>query len=44
VATVLADALWDEADLAFLEVAVAKPSPPVAIPIATARVDVVRTS
>jgi dihydroneopterin aldolase len=43
-ATVLADALWSEADLAFLEVAVAKPSPPVAIPIAAARVEVVRTS
>ena len=43
-ATVLADALWAEADLAFLEVAVAKPSPPVAIPIAAARVEVVRTS
>jgi 7,8-dihydroneopterin aldolase/epimerase/oxygenase len=42
-ATVLADALWDEADLVFLEVAVAKPSPPVAIPIAAARVEVVRT-
>ena len=43
-ATALADALWDEAELAFLEVAVTKPSPPVSIPIAAARVEVVRTA
>ncbi|MFA4964439.1 MAG: dihydroneopterin aldolase [Thermoleophilia bacterium] len=43
-ATVIADALWAHFDLAFLEVAVSKPSPPVAIPIAAARVEVVRTA
>ncbi len=43
-ATVIADALWDEHELVFLEVAVAKPAPPVAIPIAVARVAVVRSA
>jgi 7,8-dihydroneopterin aldolase/epimerase/oxygenase len=43
-AEVIADALWGPLDLAFLEVAVAKPAPPVAIPITAARVEVVRTS
>ena len=42
-AEVIADALWDPLDLASLEVAVTKPAPPVAIPIAAARVEVVRT-
>lgn len=42
-ATVLADTLWDEFELAALSVAVAKPAPPVAIPIAAARVEVART-
>jgi len=41
-ATVIADTLWSEHDLVFLEVAVAKPAPPVAIPITAARVAVVR--
>ena len=43
-ATVIADALWDALDLVFLEVAVTKPAPPVAIPVAAARVEVVRTA
>jgi dihydroneopterin aldolase len=43
-ATVIADSLWDELDLAFLEVAVTKPAPPVAIPVRAARVEVVRTA
>ena len=43
-ATVIADALWAHFDIALLEVAVSKPSPPVAIPIAAARVEVVRTA
>ncbi|MEZ5125195.1 MAG: dihydroneopterin aldolase [Thermoleophilia bacterium] len=43
-ASVLADALWDELDLAFLEVAVTKPAPPVAIPVRAARVEVVRSA
>ena len=43
-AEVIADALWDPLDLAFLEVTVAKPAPPVAVPIAAARVKVVRTA
>jgi len=41
---VIADALWDPLDLASLEVAVTKPAPPVAIPIAAARVKLVRTA
>ena len=41
-AEVIADALWDPLDLAFLEVAVTKPAPPVAIPIVAARVELVR--
>ena len=43
-AEVIADALWDPLDLAFLEVAVTKLAPPVAIPIAAARVELVRTA
>jgi dihydroneopterin aldolase len=43
-ASVIADTLWDELDLVFLEVAVTKPSPPVAIPVRAARVEVVRTT
>lgn len=43
-AEVIADALWEPLDLVFLEVAVTKPAPPVAIPIAAARVEVVRTA
>lgn len=43
-ATVIADALWAGLELAFLEVAVSKPAPPVSIPIAAARVEVVRTT
>jgi 7,8-dihydroneopterin aldolase/epimerase/oxygenase len=43
-ATVIVDTLWNEFDLAFLEVAVAKPAPPVVIPIAAARVQVVRSA
>jgi dihydroneopterin aldolase len=42
-ATVIADALWDGHDLTFLRIAVAKPAPPVAIPVAAARVEVVRS-
>jgi len=36
--------VWGPLDLVFLEVAVTKPAPPVAIPIAAARVAVVRTA
>ena len=43
-ADVIAEAVWAPLDLAFLEVAVTKPAPPVAIPIAAARVEVVRTA
>lgn len=43
-ASVIADALWEDLDLAFLEVAVTKPAPPVAIPVRSARVEVVRTA
>jgi dihydroneopterin aldolase len=43
-AEVIADALWEPLDLVFLEVAVTKPAPPVAIPITAARVEVVRTA
>jgi len=43
-AEVIAVAIWDPLDLVFLEVAVTKPAPPVAIPIAAARVEVVRTA
>ena len=43
-ATVIADGIWDEFAPDLLEVAVTKPSPPVAIPVAAARVEVVRTS
>jgi dihydroneopterin aldolase len=43
-AEVIADALWGQLDLALLEVSVRKPAPPVAIPIAAARVEVVRTA
>jgi dihydroneopterin aldolase len=42
-ATVIADALWDLADLSRLEVAVAKAAPPVSVPVGAARVEVVRT-
>ncbi len=43
-ASVISDTLWGELDLAFLEVAVTKPAPPVAIPVRAARVEVVRTA
>jgi dihydroneopterin aldolase len=43
-AEVISDAIWEPLDLAFLEIAVTKPAPPVAIPIAAARVEVVRTA
>lgn len=43
-ASVIADALWDDSGLSFLEVAVTKPAPPVAIPVQAARVEVVRTA
>jgi 7,8-dihydroneopterin aldolase/epimerase/oxygenase len=41
-ATVIADALWDEADLLRVEVGVAKLVPPVSIPVDAARVEVAR--
>lgn len=41
-ATVIADEIWEAFSPDLLEVAVTKPSPPVAIPIAAARVEVVR--
>lgn len=41
-ATVIADALWGEFELAALSVAVAKTAPPVVIPVAAARVEVER--
>jgi len=41
-ATVIADALWDEADLLRVEVGVAKLAPPVSIPVDAARVEVAR--
>jgi dihydroneopterin aldolase len=41
-ATVIADALWGEADLVRVEVGVAKLAPPVSIPVDSARVEVVR--
>lgn len=43
-ASVIADTIWDEFDLSLLEVGVAKPGPPVAIPVRAARVEVVRTA
>lgn len=43
-ATVIADALWEESELRFLEVAVAKLAPPTAIPVTASRVRVVRTA
>ncbi len=43
-ATVIADALWDEFDLVALQVGLTKPAPPVAIPVGAARVEVVRTA
>jgi dihydroneopterin aldolase len=43
-ATVIADVLWGEFSLVFLEVVVTKPSPPVAVPVRSARVEVVRTA
>jgi 7,8-dihydroneopterin aldolase/epimerase/oxygenase len=43
-ATVILDALWHEFPLAAAEVAVAKVAPPVAIPVALARVTVTRSS
>jgi 7,8-dihydroneopterin aldolase/epimerase/oxygenase len=42
-ATVLADALWDLAELSRVEVGVAKVAPPVSVPVGAARVEVVRT-
>ncbi len=41
-ATVIVDAIWEEFSPALLEVAVTKPMPPVSIPVAAARVEVVR--
>jgi dihydroneopterin aldolase len=41
-ATVVADRVWDAFPLASLEVAVAKPAPPVAVPVDAARVEVAR--
>jgi 7,8-dihydroneopterin aldolase/epimerase/oxygenase len=43
-ATVILDTLWHEFKLDAAEVAVTKPSPPVAIPVALARVTVTRAS
>ena len=43
-ATVIADAIWDDFAPRLLEVAVTKPQPPVAIPVTAARVEVVRAS
>ncbi len=43
-ATVLCDGLWDKFDPVLVEVAVSKVAPPVALPIHTARVEVVRTA
>ena len=43
-ATVIVDTMWDRYRLQALEVAVTKPSPPVAIPVALARVTVARGS
>lgn len=42
-ATVIADALWDLAELTRVEVGVAKVAPPVSVPVGAARVEVVRT-
>ena len=41
-ATVIADARWDLAELARVEVGVAKVAPPVSVPVDAARVEVVR--
>ena len=41
--TVISDAIWDEFDLRFLEVSVAKIAPPTCIPAKAARVEIVRT-
>ncbi len=41
-ATVIADALWDLAELSRVEVGVAKVAPPVSVPVGAARVEVVR--
>jgi dihydroneopterin aldolase len=43
-ATVIADELWEAHELVTLTVAVAKVAPPVAIPVAAARVEVSRTA
>jgi 7,8-dihydroneopterin aldolase/epimerase/oxygenase len=43
-AEVLADALWGPLELERLDVSVAKPAPPVAIPISAARVRLVRSA
>jgi dihydroneopterin aldolase len=43
-ATVLVDTMWDRFRVQALEVAVTKPSPPVAIPVGLARVTVTRAS
>ena len=42
-ATVIADALWDLAELSRVEVGAAKVAPPVSIAVGAARVEVVRT-
>jgi dihydroneopterin aldolase len=42
IATVIADALWDLAELSRVEVGVAKIAPPVSVPVGAARVEVVR--
>ena len=41
-ASVIADALWDLAELSRVEVGVAKVAPPVSVPVGAARVEVVR--
>ena len=41
-ATVITDRLWEAFPLAGLKVAVAKPAPPVAVPVDAARVEVTR--
>jgi dihydroneopterin aldolase len=41
--TVICDAIWEQFDLRFLEVSVAKIAPPTVIPASAARVEIVRT-
>jgi dihydroneopterin aldolase len=42
--TVISDTIWDEFDLRFLEVSVAKIAPPTCVPAKAARVEIVRTA